>query len=287
MTKMLRNFAVRFACASDFVLEGDGPIYLEDVPGPFGPVRLALGTSRFASGEISLPLVVEAEGPNIDEETAVQSFADLARIFPRILAVAANAAGFDLCLESEVIVKNTQRKRRILNSELASTVVRYVYDSCGRTWLLRAIQEYELALRYQSRAQGTMQLAYLYRAAVALSHCVARRLCRQYRCNLSKLHHNLHVAPDEVEGYIYRRVIFRNEAELFQVAYDAHARLFCLQHPEEAQLWGHPAIAEHQYIPLAKAVRENLLQLADISESALISLTSRPYMHPLVLEALA
>jgi hypothetical protein len=277
---MPRIFAARFVCPSDFVFEDGVEVQIDNVPGPFGPVRFSFRTCRSRDGNISLPFSVEAEGLNLDEPTAIQSFADLGRTFPQIFAIASNAPGHDLRLPEEFVSCDAKRERRVLDSETAVIVLQSFYECSARTWVFRAVREYEMALRCHSQTQSTIRLAHLYQASAALSQAVIRRLCRVHNCGISELPKSLDLQPDELEGYVYRQIIFNGDTDLFQVAYDANARLFCLQHPEDVVLWDQNPVLLQSSQLVAAIVRHVLFDLADIPEHLLGRLNSRSYATP-------
>jgi hypothetical protein len=273
-------FAVHFVCPSDFVFEDGAQIEMNDVPGPFGPVRFLFRTCRSTGGEISLPFSIEAEGPNLDEPTAIQSFADLGRMFPRIFAIASNAPGHELLLQKEFVLPDIERERRILDSETATGLLRSFYESSARTWVLRAAREYEMALRCHSEAQTTVHLAYLYQASVALSQGLIRKLCQMHHCAVSELPRELDLRPDELEGHIYRQIIFKGDTDLFQLAYEANARFFRLQHPEQACLWDQKRVLLRSSRAVASLIRDVLFDLVDAPDQLTGRLKAPSYASP-------
>lgn len=275
-----RMFAVRFACPSDFVFEDQVELEMKDVSGPFGPARFSFRTKRSANGQVSIPLIIDAEGPCIDEATAIQSLADLGRIFTRAFAIASNAPVREMCLQSEFTPAKTGHRRRVLEPEPAFSVLRSFYECSARTWVIRAAQEYEMALRCNSEAQSTVRLAHLYRASLNLGHGLIRRLCRSHGCNVSELSLNLDMEPDELEGYIYRKLIFAGNNELFQIAYDAHARFCYMEHPENARFWGQRPALSHSSSSIAAVVRGALFDLADVPQGMTVRLNSTSYADP-------
>lgn len=275
-----RMFAVRFACPSDFVFEDRVELQMKDVSGPFGPVKFSFRTKRYANGQVSIPLIIDAEGPCIDEATAIQSLADLGRSFTRAFAIASNAPVREMCLQSEFTLPTAARRRRVLEPEPAFSVLRAFYECPARTWVIRAAREYEMALRCDSDAQSTVRLAHLYRASLNLGHGLIRRLCRLHGCNISELSLNLDMEPDELEGYIYRKLIFAGNDELFQIAYDAHARFCHMEHPENVRFWGqHPALS-HSSSSIAAVVRGALFDLAAVPQAMTVRLNSMTYATP-------
>lgn len=275
-----QTFAVRFACPSDFVFEDEVELQMDDVSGPFGPVKFSFRTKRSTNGRVSIPLTIDAEGPCIDEATAIQTFADVGRIFTRAFAIASNAPVREMCLQSEFAPGKPRHRRRVLDPEPAFSVLRSFYECSARTWVIRAAQEYEMALRCDSDAQSTIRLAHLYRASLNLGHGLIRRLCRLHGCNISELSLNLDMEPDELEGYIYRKLIFAGNNDLFQIAYDAYARFSYMEHPENVLFWGQRPALSHSSSSIAAVVRGALFDLADVPQGMTVRLNSTSYAKP-------
>lgn len=276
-------YKLHFSCLSDAVFERGVRIEMSNVPGPFGPVRLVFSTKYPAGGDLILPLSIEAEGLNLDEITATQSFADLIRGFLRSIAVTANAPVHELQLAEDLPAPAQNRARRVLDLETTNGVLRAFYDCPARAWVGRAAQDYETALRHAGRARETLMLAHLFQACLSLKEGLVGLLCQRYRCQLAELPKKVGLRPDELDGYIYRNRIFQGRTDLFRIAYDANARLFSLQHPQDCALWQQQPFQQASVREVAVVVRATLLDLAEVDASSLPKLTSEIYKYPVAL----
>jgi hypothetical protein len=271
---------LQFGCLSDAVFESGVRIEMNQVPGPFGPVRLVFSTKYSPAGEIQIPLSIEAEGLNLDGKTATQTFADLIRIFLRYFAVAANAPVYEVHLAEDLPAPEGTRRRRVLDFKAANGALRAFYDSPMCTWVGRAAHEYEMALRNNDQASETLMLAHLYQACLSLKQGLLAGLCQSFRCRLDQLPQKMRLEPDELDGYVNRQLIFEGRTDLFRTAYEANARHFFLHHPRDSVLWERRPVQRDLVRELALVVRGTLLRLAEIDDRLLSKLTAPPYNHP-------
>jgi hypothetical protein len=188
---------LRAPSSARFAPEEGQEIFLPDVPGIAGTVRLRLRT-RWVDESFEAPtpreLWIEALGPAPSLDDAVSKFSAAGRFLATLLAFCANATvgtaevhiAYDASPGSnerefmEVFLPDERglpREGRLARTSEFSEVFKKLDESDEKVRINRALQQYELALRYWYFGGEWLALSHLYMAVEALTKAAIRREC--------------------------------------------------------------------------------------------------------------
>jgi hypothetical protein len=241
---------LRAPSSARFKPEEGQEIFLSNLPGIAGTVRLRLRTRWVEEGfEAPIPreLWIEALGPAPSLDEAVSKFSAASRLLATILAFCTNATvgipevhiAYDASPGRperefmEVFLPDERglpRGGRLARTDEFSEVFKRLDESMERERISRALQQYDLALRYWYFGGEWLALSHLYMAVEALTKAAIRRECRDLGIDEPELARRYGIDPDDpdrprwrpaLEAWCRAAIIFKGDASTYDAARSA------------------------------------------------------------------
>lgn len=277
----------------------EGQAYgFNDFPSALGPIKVSY-TSRWLTrpNNVRMPgqLWVEASGQGPDFETTVPVLANAALAGLPAMAVACNAAIQDPELEIafDSTEGSSQREffqayvrpesnyisdARLAHPEAIALVTTAIATNEYRDQLLRASDQYRIALDSWAVGRESLTLAHLWMSVEALTVPQRDELKRTHQVQSNQdLALKLGVNIKELDGAIRRQYLLSGDTDCYRKAREASDGL-------EHGFLGFDVIrsnAAEVRERLAMYVRAAIFRLAMVRQSAVATLTAPPYDQPL------
>lgn len=238
---------VRAASSARFLPEQGQEITLQAVSGTSHPMRLRLRTNWKDEGYSAMvprELLIEVRGFATSLDQAVSRFLDIARPFSTLLAFCANTyvgtLEVHLAFEApegaseleflEVFVPDERgqvKEGRVVKVDEFSTLINALLRSKEQKRLGRALQQYDLALRYWYFGGEWLTMAHLYMAVEALTSAIIRLEREERSLDKTGLAKLANIDPDEprwrpaLETWIRANIIFQGDEATYHSAKSA------------------------------------------------------------------
>jgi hypothetical protein len=292
-----RDCIVVARCPSSAFLESNEQIVITSQTSLGNPVTLTIRTRWIDHGEGNMlpgDLFIEIRGHCIDLETALAPFANTALPLVSLLTLSANAyvgevdveVGYDNTsglierdyfqnyLPPESFIIHSSNK---INCEHTVKIIEAVERCTDRERIIRAINQYRLALSTWRFGRESLSLAHLWMAVEALTKATIRfELIARGLQNESELHKALNTEK-KLDPAVRELIILQGDNECYKKALDASDGF-------EHGFLGYDIIRNHSkdvVHRLAKYVRHEIFRLCNLGKTSVDVLINKPYDQPL------
>lgn len=265
---------------------------------PLGPLTVTYATRWLKKDdEVVVPgqLWVEIKGTGNSLEDVLTAYANAALIPIPLLALATNSAAEDLEIELGFETTPDVVEREYFQSyippesgivhlgrhiNIASTVdlMNAVNNNLYKERLMRAANQYLLALSSWKLGKESMSLAHLWMALEALTKAVIRSECAKSDCKTeSDLAELLGVELKQLDATIRKKFILKNDEECYKKAKDASDGL-------EHGFLGYDTIRDYAKDVrhrMAGHIRTTIIELSGASEQVIAKLMADPFDKPM------
>lgn len=270
---------------------------IEKLPSKFGPLTVSYATRWIKRSEkVVVPgqlwIEISGEGDNLENVMEIYANAALAAI--PILALSANAAIGEAQIEVGFESTSGKPEREYFQSyippetgtvhigrhidvNLAVSVMDSISRNPEAERLLRAANQYRLALDSWKLGNESLSLAHLWMALEALTKVALRAECIKNKCTEAELVTSLGIERKQLDATIRKTLILKGDEECYRKAKDASDGL---EHGylNFSTIREYARDVRHR---MASHIRRAILELSDIPSNDLSKLLSDPFDKPI------
>lgn len=267
------------------------------MPTPYGSVKLLFKTKYLNEGYDALVprrLWIDARGLATSLDTAIETFGAMARALVNVIAFSTNAAvdvpdtalAYDITPSidkrefRQIHVPDEQgvpRQGRRVDADATVAIMKALDSHPNKGILMRTMGLYNLALSNWRPGWDIFAIAYLYMGMDALTKTALEQYCQENSLTKEGLIKSWCLEKQQLDSEVRRRILFKGDTECYRDARRASDAF------------------EHGFLPFDKIreiavgvrektaayLRDAIMGLAGVEESATKSLTSQPYDIPL------